>query len=161
MLFRSGRYGVAISLLSAQRPAEIVNYRSMGAMPVLLAGALAAGALAALALTLLASVRRRRRQLALLRVLGFTRRQLTMTVAWQATTIAAVGLLVGMPLGIAAGRGFWTLFAHAISAVSEPVVPASATLLVAAGTLVLANLVAAVPGRAARGVQTMTLLRAA
>jgi hypothetical protein len=49
-----GPYGVAISLLSAQRPAEIVNYRSTGAMPVLLAGALAAGALAGLALTLLA-----------------------------------------------------------------------------------------------------------
>ena len=47
-----------------QRPAEIVNYRSMGTTPALLGAALAVGAVIALGLTLLASVRRRRRDLA-------------------------------------------------------------------------------------------------
>ena len=42
----------------------------------------------ALALTLIASVRRRRRDLALLKTLGFTTRQLAATIAWQASVIA-------------------------------------------------------------------------
>ena len=44
-------------------------------MPAILSGGLAAGAVAALGLTLIASVRRRRRDFALLKTLGFTRRQ--------------------------------------------------------------------------------------
>ena len=56
------------------RPAEIVNYRSLGATPVFLGAGLAIGAIAALGLTLIASVRRRRRDLALLKTLGFTGR---------------------------------------------------------------------------------------
>ena len=57
-------YGVAV--MSVQHPAEIVNYRSMDSTPLLLGAALALAAVAALALTLVTSVRRRRRDLALL-----------------------------------------------------------------------------------------------
>src|SRR5256885_12986605 len=64
---------------------EIVNYRTMGATPALLASGLAAGAILALGLTLTASVRRRRHDLALLKTLGFTKRQLAAAVAWQAS----------------------------------------------------------------------------
>ena len=67
-------YGGTLQLLGPQRPAEIVNYRSMGTTPGLLAGGLAVGAVAALGLTLVASVRRRRRELALLKSFGFTQR---------------------------------------------------------------------------------------
>ncbi|MFN8034834.1 MAG: FtsX-like permease family protein [Acidimicrobiia bacterium] len=87
------QYGLDINVLPVQRPAEIVNYRSMGTTPSVLAGALAAGVLVALALTLLASVRRCRRELALLKTLGFTRRQLYSAVAWQATAIGIVGVV--------------------------------------------------------------------
>ena len=83
--------------MPVQRPAEIVNYRTMGNTPALLGAALAAGAVVALGLTLLASVRRRRRELALLKTLGFTRRQLAATVAWQASVAVAIGVLVGVP----------------------------------------------------------------
>jgi hypothetical protein len=65
-------YGGTLQLLGPQRPAEIVNYRAMGTTPGLLAGGLAVGAVAALGLTLVASVRQRRRQLALLKSFGFT-----------------------------------------------------------------------------------------
>ena len=93
-------------------------------MPVALATALAAGgAVAALGLTLTASVRRRRRDLALLKALGFTRRQLAACVAWQPTVAATIGVIAGIPLGIALGRWLWILFAHQICAVPRPSVP--------------------------------------
>ena len=49
-------------------------------------------ALASLALTLGSSVRRRRHDLALLKTLGFTRRQLAATVRWQASVTVVAGL---------------------------------------------------------------------
>jgi len=150
----------SVSVLPVQRPAAIVNYKTMGAMPGILAGGLAAGAVAGLGLTLIASVRRRRRDLALLKTLGFTRRQLAAAVAWQSTAVAVVGLVVGVPVGIAAGRWLWLAFAHELSAVPDPVVPAGSTALAAVAALVLANLVAALPGRAAARTPAAIVLRA-
>jgi hypothetical protein len=147
------------NVLPVQRPAEIVNYRSMGTMPVILAGGVAAGAVAGLGFALVASVRRRRRDLALLKTLGFTRGQLAGAVAWQSTVVAVVGLIVGGPLGIAAGRWLWILFARELSAVPEPIIPAASVVLAAVAALVLANLVAAVPGRQAARTPAALLLR--
>jgi hypothetical protein len=149
-----------VNVLAAQRPAEIVNYKSMGTMPEVLAGGLAAGALAGLGLTLNASIRRRRRDFALLKTLGFTRGQLAGAVAWQSTVIAAVGLVVGVPLGIAAGRWLWLLFARELSAVPDPTIPAGSIALAALAALLLANVVAAVPGRKAALTPPAAILRA-
>jgi ABC-type antimicrobial peptide transport system permease subunit len=85
------------AVLPVQQPAEIVNYKSMGNTPALLGAAFAVGAVVALGLTLTASVRGRRRDLALLKTLGFTRRQLVATVASQATIAALVGVIIGVP----------------------------------------------------------------
>jgi FtsX-like permease family len=151
---------LSAGVLSVQRPAEIVNYKSMGTVPLILAGGVAAGTVAALGLTLVASVRRRRRDLALLKTLGFTRGQLAGAVAWQSTVVAVVGLVIGVPLGIAAGRWLWILFARGLSAVPDPVVPVASIALAAVAALVLANLVAAVPGRQAARTPAALLLRA-
>jgi hypothetical protein len=155
-----GDYIRFYSVLPVQRPAEIVNYKTMGAMPAILAGGLAAGAVVGLGLTLVASVRRRRRDFALLKTLGFTRRQLAAAVAWQSSVIAAAGLVIGVPLGIAAGRWLWLAFAHELSAVPDPVVPAGSIALAVVAALVLANVVAALPGRAAARTPAALLLRA-
>jgi ABC-type lipoprotein release transport system permease subunit len=147
-------------VLSVQRPAEIVNYRATGATPAVLASALAGGSLVALGLTLVASVRRRRRDLALLKTLGLTERQLAATVAWQASVAATIGIVVGVPLGIALGRWLWILFTREIYAVPDATVPVLQVVLTAVGALVLANLVAALPGRIAARTPTALLLRA-
>jgi hypothetical protein len=147
-------------IAGVQRPAEITDYRSMGAAPLILAGALAAGAVASLWLTLAASVRRRRADLALLKTLGLTRRQLAATVAWQSTVAVAAGALVGVPLGIALGRYLWDLFARQISVIPQPSVPVLTVVAVIAGALAAANLVAAIPGRAAARTPAAALLRA-
>jgi hypothetical protein len=150
---------VSVSALSVQRPAEIVNYRSMGDTPVILGAALAVGAFAALALTLIASVRRRRRDLALLKVLGFRRRQLSAVVSWQATVAVVIGIVIGIPLGVSIGRALWDLFAREIDAVPHPTAPALAITLVAVGALILANAVALLPGLQAARTRTAVLLR--
>jgi ABC-type lipoprotein release transport system permease subunit len=147
------------SVLAVQRPAEILNYRTLGTTPTLLGVALATGAVVALGLTLVTSVRRRRRDLALLKTLGFTRRQLAATLAWQASVAVAIGCAVGIPLGIALGRFLWDLFAREISAIPDPTVPAVSIVLIALGAIILANLVAAVPGRIAAQTRTAQLLR--
>ncbi|MGA2521513.1 MAG: FtsX-like permease family protein [Acidimicrobiales bacterium] len=151
-------YGVVVD--AVQRPAEIVNYRSMGATPAILGAGLAAGAVAALGLTLMASVRRRRRDLALLKTLGFTQRQLASVVAWQSSVAVVIGAVVGIPLGIVLGRTLWDLFAREISAVPAPSVPVVGVVVIGLGSLVLANLIAAVPGRVAARTSTDVLLRA-
>jgi len=146
-------------VLGVERPAEIVNYRSMGATPLILGLGLTAGAVTALGLTLVASVRRRRRSMAMLRTLGFTGRQLRASVAWQSSVAVVLGLVVGVPLGIVAGRFLWDLFATNIYVVSSPTVPALAIVAIGLGALVLGNLVAAIPGRIAARTPAALLLR--
>jgi hypothetical protein len=150
-------YGV--SVLTVQRPAEIINYRSMGTTPAILGIGLAAGATIALGLTLVASVRRRRRDLALLKTLGFTRRQLAATVAWQASVAVGIGTVIGIPVGIVVGRSLWDAFAHQIDAVAQPFVPGLAIAAIGVGSIVLANLIATIPGRLAADTPTALLLR--
>jgi hypothetical protein len=148
-----------VTVVGVQRPAEILNYRSLGDTPAFLGAGLAAGAIAALALTLVASVRRRRRDLAVLKTLGFTERQLAATVAWHSSTAVAIGVVAGVPLGIALGRALWDLFAHDINAVPAPSVPVGQVVLIAVGALLLANVIAAIPGRLAARTPTALVLR--
>ena len=147
-------------VVSVLRPAEIVNYRSMGTTPALLGTGLVVGAVFALGLTLVVSVRRRRRDLALLKALGFTQRQLAAAVAWQSSVAVAIGTIVGVPLGIVIGRLLWDLFAHQINAVPVPTVPTLSIALIIVGAIVLANIVAAIPGRMAARTPTALVLRA-
>jgi hypothetical protein len=151
--------GANVGVQSVLFPAEIENYRTIGIIPDLLALALALGAIVALGLTLIASVHRRRRDLALLRTLGFTGRQLLSAVAWQASVAGAIGAVFGIPLGILVGRWLWTLFANSIFAVPRPTVPFIPLVIVALSALVLANLVAALPGRSAARTSAAQVMR--
>jgi hypothetical protein len=151
---------LSVLVVPPERPAQIVNYRTMGTTPAVLAGALALGAFCALGLTLTASVHRRRRDLALFKTLGFTRRQLAAAVAFQATITVGIGTIVGVPLGIVAGRGLWDLFAQELYAIAKPTVPALSVVLVAVGALLLANVVAVWPARIAARTPTAASLRA-
>jgi hypothetical protein len=152
--------GLGGGVIGVLRPVEIVNFRSMGATPAILAAGLALGAIIALGLTLSSSVRRRRRDLALLKTLGFTRRQLAASIAWQATSAAVVGIVVGIPIGVVVGRQLWLEFARSIDVVPEALAPVSTLLAIAVGALVFANLVSVLPGRSAARTPTAVVLRA-
>ena len=76
-----------------------------------LAGLLATLALGTLAHALLTSIRRRRRELAVLKTLGFVGGQVRSAVRWQSLTMTGIAAVVGVPAGIASGRWLWLLFA--------------------------------------------------
>ncbi len=141
------------------RPDDLSGYERVNTTPVVLAGLLALLAVGTTAHGLITATRRRRRDLGLLKAIGFTRSQVSAAVAWQATTVAVVALLVGLPLGVAAGRWLWSLLADRLGIPSEPVTPALAVLVAVPATLVLLNLVAAIPGRRASAVPAATVLR--
>ncbi|MGH9021039.1 MAG: FtsX-like permease family protein, partial [Acidimicrobiales bacterium] len=143
-----------------QRPAEIVNYRSMGATPAVVGATLTGASLVALAVALVASVRRRRRDLAVFKSLGFTRRQIAATIAWQSTITMIVGVVVGVPTGVVAGRWMWTSFANVIHVVPRVVVPWLTIGVVVVVALVVANVAAAVPAWRAAATEAAPGLRA-
>ena len=147
------------SVLPVQRPAQIINYGSLGTTPMLLGAALAVGAVSALGITLVTSVRRRRRDLAILKTLGFTGRQLAIAVSVQAGVAAVIGCAIGIPAGIALGRALWDLFAGEISAVPQPTVPTGSIIAIGIIAVGLAVVVATVPGRIAARTTTSQLLR--
>jgi ABC-type antimicrobial peptide transport system permease subunit len=151
--------GTAGGVIGALRPVEIVNFRSMGTTPAILAAGLSLGAIVALGLTLSASVRRRRRDLALLKTMGFSRRQLFASIAWQATAAAVVGIAIGIPIGVVIGRQLWLLFARSIAVVPDATAPITTLIAIAVGAIVFANLVAVFPGRTAASTSTAIVLR--
>ena len=134
---RDGPVGGVVSVLGP--PRSPITPPS-GRPRLVLAGVLAIGAFGALGLTLVASVRRRRRELALLRDARSSQvARLAASVAWQSSVSATIGVVIGMPLGIALGRWLWTLFAKEISASPDPTVPAFSMVLIALGALVFAQ----------------------
>ena len=143
-----------------QRPSDIKDYASVRDTPLVLAAVLIVFAIGTLAHVLLTGVRRRRRDLALLKTLGFTRSQVLGVVAWEASAFAAVALLAGLPLGVLAGRWAWAYFADAAGASAQAVVPLPAVLLAIPVTLLIVNLIAAWPGWTAARLRPALVLRA-
>ncbi len=145
--------------LTAAAPAAISNYSRVRATPLVLGGLLALLAVALLAQVLVTTTRRRRRDLGVVKTLGFLRRQVSAAVAWQATALAAVALLVGLPLGVAGGRWAWALFAGSVGVGPTAVVPLGAIALTVPATLLLANAIAIGPGWSAARIKPAVTLR--
>jgi hypothetical protein len=92
-------------------PTALVNFGESANFPLLLGGVVTLCGAATLAHLLAVSVWRRRRDSGLLKALGFVRGQVAAVVFWQAVTVALVGIVVGVPLGLVAGRVVWRVFA--------------------------------------------------
>ena len=102
-----------VAPVADQRPGDIKNYASIRDTPLVLAAVLAVLAIGTLAHVLLTGVRRRRRDLALLKTLGFTRPQILGMVAWEASAFAAVALLSRTAPGRPRRPLAWAFFANA------------------------------------------------
>ena len=142
-----------------QRPSDIRDYTGVRDTPLVLGAILGMLAVGTLSHALLAGVRRRYRDLALLKTLGLVRSQLLRVVCWQATTLATAALLAGVPLGVLAGRWAWLVFARSAGVASQADVPVPVVLLAIPATFLLANLLAAGPGWTAARVPAATVLR--
>jgi hypothetical protein len=138
---------------------EVESIRRVDYLPLILAALLLLLAVATTGHALISLVRRKARDLAILKTLGFLRSQLSATVAWQATALATVGLVVGIPLGVVVGRLSWKVMAHSLGAVTPPSVPLVTMLIMIPASLLVANVVAVLPGVVAARVKSATLLR--
>ncbi len=140
-------------------PAGLVNFGQIQNLPVILGSLLAVVALLTVAHLLASTVRQRRRDLAILKMIGFTRAELARIVAWQAATVAVVALVFAVPFGIIAGRLSWRLFAERLGGIPVPETSAAPLILVAAAALVLAILAAAGPAVTALRTRPASVLR--
>jgi ABC-type antimicrobial peptide transport system permease subunit len=128
-------------VIADQRPNTVSNYAAIDATPQVLGGVLAVLGLGLLAQFVVASARRRRRDFAVLKVLGLARAQLRAVAFWQVSTVTVVAVAAGVPLGIAGGRWAWQLFAGQAGLPGTAVTPLPLLWMIPA-TLVLASLVA-------------------
>src|SRR5580693_6352055 len=156
---RAGCPQGSCAVTADQRPSDIKDYASVRDTPLVLAAVLIVFAVGTLAHVLVTGVRRRRRDLALLKTLGFERSQVLGVVAWEASAFAIVALLIGLPLGILAGRWAWAYFANAAGVPADATVPLTAVLLAIPVTLLIANLIAAWPGWTAARLRPALVLR--
>ena len=150
----------AYTPISPTAPAEIDRLDQVDFLAPVLGGFVALVALLAIGYTLVVGVRRRRRDLAILKTIGFDRRQVRATVAWQASTLSLVGVVVGIPLGIVVGRLFWGAVADDLGVSTSISVPVWAVAALVPVTILLANLVAAFPARSAARTSPALALRA-
>jgi ABC-type lipoprotein release transport system permease subunit len=144
---------------TAARPVDVLNYARVRATPLLLAGVLTFLATLAVGYLLIASTRRHRRDFAVLRALGFTRRQVMTAVASQATTVAVVALVVGLPFGVLLGRLAWRVFTNGLAVPDNPVTPTGALVVAIPAAVLVANLLAAGPGALAARLRPADALR--
>jgi ABC-type lipoprotein release transport system permease subunit len=143
-----------------QLPSEdVLNLQSVDRLPTLLAGLVALLGVATVGNTLVASVRQRRRDLAILKTIGFVRCQVAAVVAWQATSVSLVALLVGLPLGVAGGRWAWNVVTPGIGSVSPALVSTVAIAAVVPTALLVANVIAAWPAWVAARVAPALVMR--
>jgi ABC-type lipoprotein release transport system permease subunit len=140
-------------------PTDLVNFGRVRNLPMLLGIALSGLALATIAHLLVTSVRRRRRDLAILRTLGFTRGQIRRTAAWQAGALTGTALVFGIPIGLVCGRVAWQIFARHLGIQPVLEIPARQFAVVIAAALALAVAIAVIPGESAARAQPARVLR--
>jgi len=145
--------------LSSGRLADVVNFGGVQSAPVLVGGLLAGLGLTALAHVLVTAVRRHRRDIAILKTIGFVRRQARLTVACQATVTVFVAAVVGMPLGVAGGRWLWRSVAEGLGVLPRQFTPTLVLGVIPLALIGLANLIALWPARTAARTRPALVLR--
>ena len=141
------------------RAADVENLWHVRNLPYLLALLLVLLALGTLTHSLVASVRDHRRDLATLAALGFTPRQLSRVVRWQAAALVVPAAVIAIPLGIVAGRVIWQGLVNQLGVRTPTVVPALVFVVGAAALALLVNAVAVLPSRRAASGDPVSALR--
>ena len=140
------------------RPPDVVNVSRARSVPTIIAVVVGLLAFVVLLHALLSSVRARLLDVAVLRALGADRPWITRVVHIQASVLGLIALVIGVPVGIVAGRTAYRAFADRLGLVGTPSVPIAVVGSLAIAVLVLANVSAAVPARRAARVKPSMLL---
>jgi ABC-type lipoprotein release transport system permease subunit len=139
-------------------PARVVNLHRVRGVPLI--GVALAGFLAIFVLVyaLVASVRARTHELAVLRALGLRPRRLRRVLGWQGGLLAAGMVVIGMPIGLLLGAGGWLRVADGLG-IGSDITVSPWLLAVAPLVLAVAIISSVVPARRARRESVATLLR--
>jgi hypothetical protein len=130
-------------------PNDLVNFGQAANFPLILSVIIALFGAATLAHVLVVTAARRRRESGILKAVGFLHRQVFLTVVWQTATISLIGVIAGVPTGIAIGRTIWREIAENLGVVPIDVVPVGVTGMVVLGTLLAGAILALWPARMA------------
>ena len=114
-------------------------------LPVALGVLLAVAGVGVLVHVQYVTSRGRRRELAVLRALGFRGGQVAGAVGTQAVVLVLLAFLVGAPIGLVAGRWAWMATADRLGVVAESVVPWTGLVTALALSLALAAVVSVLP----------------
>ena len=137
------------SVEPAAVPLELANLEDLAQLPTVLGAFLALLALAALSYILLTSGRVRKVEFAVLKTLGLDEKSLRVIIFSQATTISLIGLVAGIPLGLAAARWGWATVTSRVPLVDVPPLSILVVILTVPVVLVAGNAVAIWPARKA------------
>lgn len=140
-------------------PRQVGEIADVRVLPIVLGGFLILLAIGAVGHALMTAVWRRSRDIAILCALGMTPSQSRWAALTQATVFTVAGLLVGIPLGLAAGRALWRVTAGIIPLYYQPPVARGTLLLIGPAVLACGLLLALIPGHRAARLHAGPLLR--
>jgi len=139
-------YGVSDESLP-HAPGPVRNLEQITRLPIVLALFFVLLGAAAFVHALLTIATDRRRDIAVLRSLGVTRRQTLTVLAASGSAIVAVALVVGIPLGVVAGSLGWNAIARSLYVDPGTVIPFLVIAGAGAALLLVSNLIALAPAR--------------
>jgi FtsX-like permease family len=145
---------------AVEQPLELTRLHEVDSFPWILGGFLVAAGLVSVTHAILATTRRRRPDLAVLRSMGLAPAGVYQAITTQALVLALVGVAVGIPLGIAAGQALWRALGHSLGVVVSVAIPWPAIVAATAIATVAIAVLALIPARMAARTPIARALRA-
>ncbi len=142
-----------------QRPNDVLSYDHIAGTPLLLVAVLGLLAIGSTIHLLVTGVRSRRRDVALLKTIGLSRRQALSAVLVQASALILLALAVAIPLGALSGRWLWIETARWLGIADDLALPLVPLAAITAAALAGAAAIATGPGVLAARVQIANALR--
>ncbi len=141
------RSALGSSVTPVAVPPELTNLRDLSQLPIALGVFLAVLGFVALSYVLVITGRSRRAEFAVYKALGVDERMSRHIVYFQASVIAIVGLAIGVPLGVIAGRWGWSAVTTRVPLVDVPPLSVLVVVLAIPIVLIASNVIAAYPAR--------------
>jgi hypothetical protein len=147
------------AILGPYATTEISTIEHIEPVPLWFAALVAVLAFGALIHAVASAMRLHRRDVALLRAVGFRPGQVRIAMLCQAAFLVVVAGIVGIPIGVIVGRWSWRVAVDGIGALVVPVVPIATVAGLVAASLLAAIAVGLVAALAVRRTSIAAVLR--